>query len=126
MRGRSPSFCVVVAGLVTAVVAACGSGDSTTESSTTPSPTAAPSAPPAATPAPTPPPIAAPLVVQVENSPDARPQSGLGAADIVYEYETEGGISRFSTIFFSAPPASVRVGPIRSAREATVKITKIW
>ena len=67
---------------------------------------------------------AAPLLVQVENSSDARPQSGLQNAAIVYEYVTEGGISRFSAIYTS--PASGRVGPIRSARLVTIALAKIY
>lgn len=54
------------------------------------------------------------LLVKVENSPQARPQSGLDAADVVYEEVVEGGITRFFTIFHSELPTSV--GPIRSAR----------
>src|SRR5438552_4224317 len=40
----------------------------------------------------------APLIVQVENSPSSRPQSGLSDATIVYEYVAEGGVGRFSAI----------------------------
>jgi len=64
------------------------------------------------------------LVVQVENSQFARPQSGLAGAAIVYEYVAEGGISRFSAIY-SAPPASV-VGPVRSARLATIELLRLY
>lgn len=67
---------------------------------------------------------AAPLLVQVENLSDARPQSGLQGATIVYEYVTEGGISRFSAIY-QAPPKG-RVGPIRSARLVTISLAKIY
>src|SRR5256885_13061452 len=56
----------------------------------------------------------APLLVQVENLPAARPQSGLQDAAIVYEYVTEGGISRFSVIYTSPPKG--RVGPIAAPR----------
>src|SRR5438874_9244725 len=66
----------------------------------------------------------APLLVQVENLPAARPQSGLQDAAIVYEYVTEGGISRFSVIYTSPPQG--RVGPIRSARLVTVSLAKIY
>ncbi len=55
-----------------------------------------------------------PLSVKVENSPQARPQLGIGAADVVYETITEGGITRFNCIFHSKIPATV--GPVRSAR----------
>lgn len=66
----------------------------------------------------------APLLVQVENLPDARPQSGLQGAAIVYEYVTEGGISRFSAIY-TAPPTG-RVGPVRSARLVTISLARIY
>lgn len=52
--------------------------------------------------------------VKIENSPAARPQSGLQSADIVYESITEGGITRFNCMFHSTDPGEV--GPVRSAR----------
>jgi len=55
-----------------------------------------------------------PLAVMVENHPDARPQSGLIDASIVYEAITEGGITRFMAIF--GPKDVAEIGPIRSAR----------
>lgn len=55
-----------------------------------------------------------PLSIKVENSPDARPQTGLNSADIVYETVVEGGITRFNCIFQSKLPPIV--GPVRSAR----------
>ena len=54
-----------------------------------------------------------PYAISIENSPDARPQSGLAKAGLVYEAMTEGGITRFLA-FFDQPPAEV--GPVRSAR----------
>lgn len=66
----------------------------------------------------------APLLVQVENASDARPQSGLQDASVVYEYVTEGGISRFSAIYLSPPKG--RVGPIRSARLVTISLARIY
>ncbi|MGE5620641.1 MAG: DUF3048 domain-containing protein [Sphingomonadaceae bacterium] len=65
------------------------------------------------TPVPTPGP-AHPLAVVVENFVDARPQSGLAAADIVYEALVEGGITRFLAIYIDGRAEAV--GPIRSAR----------
>lgn len=52
--------------------------------------------------------------VQIENSPDARPQSGLKDAGVVYEAVTEGGITRFQGLFQDTMPEYV--GPVRSAR----------
>jgi hypothetical protein len=54
------------------------------------------------------------LSVKIENTPEARPQSGLDVADIVYEEMVEGGITRLWAIFNSNAPAVV--GPIRSVR----------
>lgn len=54
------------------------------------------------------------LAVSVENHPDARPQSGLDKASIVYEALTEGGITRFLAIY--GPNDAAEIGPIRSAR----------
>jgi hypothetical protein len=52
--------------------------------------------------------------VKIENAPDARPQTGLDKADVVYEVIAEGGITRFHTLFQSQVPAVV--GPVRSCR----------
>lgn len=57
-----------------------------------------------------------PLGVIVENTPDARPQSGLEEASIVYEAETEGNITRFLAIFGPHGNEKTEVGPVRSAR----------
>lgn len=54
------------------------------------------------------------VVVKLENSKAARPQSGLGVADVVYETLTEGGITRYTAIYHSRMPT--RIGPVRSAR----------
>lgn len=58
--------------------------------------------------------------IKVENSREARPQSGLQSADVVYETVTEGGVTRFNALFHSAEPAVV--GPVRSARLSDVHI----
>ncbi len=55
-----------------------------------------------------------PLVVMIDNHPDAAPQTGLNAADLVIEALAEGGITRFETFFLSGDAPTV--GPIRSAR----------
>ena len=55
-----------------------------------------------------------PLFVMIENSVDARPQSGLNTADVVYEAIAEGGITRFMAIFGTRQ--AEKVGPVRSAR----------
>jgi hypothetical protein len=56
-----------------------------------------------------------PMVVKISNAPPlVRPQAGIGEADLVYEHYAEGGLTRFSAIFYSRAPK--RVGSIRSAR----------
>jgi hypothetical protein len=62
------------------------------------------------------------LVVKIENSPAARPQSGLDAADVVYEEVVEGGITRFFVLFHSQLPAAA--GPVRSARPVDTQLLK--
>lgn len=64
-----------------------------------------------------------PLAVMIENHPQARPQAGLGQADIVYEAIAEGGITRFMAVFGN-PQNDVRVGPVRSARPYYVDFAK--
>lgn len=60
------------------------------------------------------------IAVKVSNSPDARPQTGLDQADIVYEEIVEGGITRFMALFHCHK--SKKVGPVRSARFDDPKI----
>lgn len=52
--------------------------------------------------------------VMIENSPDARPQSGLQQADVVYEAIAEGGITRFAALYQQNRPELL--GPVRSLR----------
>lgn len=52
--------------------------------------------------------------IMIENSPDARPQSGLKEAGVVFEAIAEGGITRFLTLFQEAQPDDI--GPVRSVR----------
>lgn len=56
-----------------------------------------------------------PLAVMVENHQEARPQSGLSSADVVYEAVAEGGITRFMVIYL-CNLSDIQVGPVRSAR----------
>jgi hypothetical protein len=54
------------------------------------------------------------LAIKIEEAPDARPQAGLDAADIVVEQPVEGNVTRLIAIFHCRD--SERVGPVRSAR----------
>jgi Protein of unknown function (DUF3048) N-terminal domain/Protein of unknown function (DUF3048) C-terminal domain len=132
-RKRSARLPVLLAAAGTLLTACSGGATAASTPSaravTTPAATPTPTATPAATPAPpTPSPIpvtAAPLVVQVENSDAARPQSGINSPDVLVEYTTEGGITRFSAVFLTAPAAGTRIGPVRSARLATVHLAQL-
>lgn len=62
------------------------------------------------------------LVVKIDNAdPAARPQSGLAAADVVYEERVEGGVTRFAAVFHSTDADPV--GPIRSGRTTDIGLT---
>src|SRR5215467_8741667 len=86
---------------------------------------AACSARPVPTPSPTPSARLAPALVQVENAPGSRPQSGLQRADLVFEYLTEGGISRFTAVYWN-PSGAVRIEPVRSARLVTLRLVRAY
>lgn len=72
--------------------------------------------PPAAQPKPP-----APALVQVENAPGTEPHAGLQHANIVFEYLTEGGITRFTAVYF-APSGGDKIEPVRSARLVTLRL----
>lgn len=118
MRGRRLPALLLAAGLV---LAACSGDD--------PEPVAQ------ASPSEPPPPPVCPLTgeapggvdferpavaVKIENSPAARPQSGLERADVVVEEIVEGGITRFMAIYHCDD--AKKVGPVRSARFDDPKI----
>ena len=124
----------VLVGLVVAVVGAGVGLGVTMTGKSAPAPAARPPAPkpaaPAAARAPcpltgAPPPTGSPpsrpaLAVKVDNFPQARPQSGLDKADIVFEEPVEGGVTRYVAVF-QCQNASL-VGPVRSARYPDVAI----
>src|SRR3989344_1430470 len=58
-----------------------------------------------------------PIAVMIENHPEARPQSGLSFADVVYEAVAEGGVTRFMGVFYCGIGAfsDIWVAPVRSA-----------
>lgn len=56
-----------------------------------------------------------PLAIMIENHSEARPQSGLSQADVVYEAVAEGGITRFMAIYL-CNLGDFQIGPVRSAR----------
>lgn len=52
--------------------------------------------------------------IMIENSPDARPQSGLKNSGVVFEAIAEGGITRFLVLYQQEQPTLI--GPVRSVR----------
>jgi hypothetical protein len=62
------------------------------------------------------------LAVKIDNIVNARPQTGLTHADIVYVLPVEGGLSRFMAIFSSDYPRVI--GPVRSAREDDLELLR--
>ena len=62
------------------------------------------------------------LAVKIDNIVNARPQTGLSRADIVYVLPVEGGLSRFCAVFSSRfPPV---IGPVRSARDDDLQLLR--
>ena len=66
-----------------------------------------------------------PIVIKVENLPrEHRPQYGLSLADLVYEYYTEQGGTRFAAVFYGQD--ANKVGPIRSGRFFDVNVVQMY
>jgi Protein of unknown function (DUF3048) N-terminal domain/Protein of unknown function (DUF3048) C-terminal domain len=62
------------------------------------------------------------LAVKIDNIVNARPQTGLSKADIVYVMPVEGGLTRFLAIYSSRfPPV---LGPVRSARDDDLQVLR--
>lgn len=60
------------------------------------------------------------LLVVIENTPQARPQSGLAEACLVYAMPTEARITRFLAAYCNLSPKVI--GPVRSARRYMLEI----
>lgn len=66
-----------------------------------------------------------PVIVKVQNLPRAdRPHWGLTSADIIYEYYTELGTTRFAAIFYGQD--AELVAPIRSARLFDINVVRAY
>ncbi len=65
-----------------------------------------------------------PLAIKISNSKETRPQSGLQAADLVFEHITEGRITRFTAVFYGNTPE--RVGSVRSGRLIDLEIPAMY
>lgn len=115
--------------LAVAVLALLLAGCSATPASP-PSPRSTPP-PPSSSPSPPAPPVSPftglptdlskpVLVVKIDNTPQARPHTGLTAADLVYVEPVEGGISRLAAVYQSQVPPTV--GPVRSVRRTDIQL----
>jgi hypothetical protein len=65
-----------------------------------------------------------PIAIKVSNSPEVRPQSGLGSADLVFEHYAEGGITRYTTVFYANEPD--QVGSVRSGRLIDLEVPAMY
>lgn len=66
-----------------------------------------------------------PIVIKVENIPRTdRPQWGLTLADIIFEYYTEQGGTRFAAVYYGQD--AEKVGPIRSARFFDFNVVQMY
>jgi hypothetical protein len=61
-----------------------------------------------------------PVLFKVANTVEVRPQSGLGAADVVVEHLSEGGITRFTALYLGSAPK--RIGSVRSCRLIDIEL----
>ena len=112
---------VAAAGLTTGLVLNAGSGPGGPGAGTGASPGSSPGSlsPFTGEPVSGPQPV---LAVKIDNLVNARPQTGLTRADIVYVLPVEGGLSRLMAVFSSAfPPV---VGPVRSARLQDLEVLR--
>ncbi|MBZ0292446.1 MAG: DUF3048 domain-containing protein [Anaerolineae bacterium] len=65
------------------------------------------------------------LIVKISNYPPVvRPQYSVNLADVVYEVEAEGGVTRFAAIFRSNMPE--HVGSVRSARLSDLELIEMY
>ena len=100
-----------------------------------PSPSLAPSPTPEPSPSLVPAPLTGRLVspavasrhvvaVMIDDQFDARPQSGLSSASVVWQAPAEGGIPRYMALFQEGSPKAV--GPVRSSRFYFVAWASEW
>ena len=103
---------VVLAGIASALLAACGHAPAPSHARQLRSPFTGEPVPS----------LNRVLAVKIDNIVFARPQTGLTRADIVYVLPVEGGLSRFLAIFSSHYPRVI--GPVRSAREDDLELLR--
>lgn len=65
------------------------------------------------------------LMVKISNFPPVvRPQTSVNMADVVFEYEVEGAVTRFAAIFRTNAPT--HVGPVRSGRLVDLQLAPMY
>lgn len=117
-----------IVGLLGVTFAVSGNGSPTTTTSSTAAPTTSTSTTIPGTPAPL---TGLPvddaiaqrpaLVLKIDNhNANARPQAGINQADVIYEEQVEGGVTRLAAVFQSTDADPV--GPIRSGRTTDIQI----
>jgi hypothetical protein len=65
-----------------------------------------------------------PIAIKISNSPEARPQSGMSFADLVFEHYAEGAVTRYTTVFYGNEPEMV--GSVRSGRLIDLEIPAMY
>ena len=66
-----------------------------------------------------------PIAIKISNYPPlVRPQAGLNSADLIFEHYAEGGVTRFTAIFYGQD--ATPVGSIRSGRLIDLEIPKMY
>ncbi|MBN1487749.1 MAG: DUF3048 domain-containing protein [Anaerolineae bacterium] len=65
-----------------------------------------------------------PLAIKISNSPEVRPQSGMNSADLVFEHFAEGGITRYTAVFYGTD--AEQVGSVRSGRLIDLEIPAMY
>lgn len=66
-----------------------------------------------------------PVAIKISNYPPVvRPQSGLNSADLLFEHYAEGGVTRFTAVFYGQDANPV--GSIRSARLIDLEIPRMY
>lgn len=127
-RGATVALTLSVSALLLAACGSSGSTTPTTAAAPTTTATATAYCPLTDTPAPgNVVPQRPALAMKVDNyslgptPAEARPQSGIDYADVIYEEQTEGSITRYAAVF-QCQNAPGLVGPIRSARWTDVQM----
>jgi hypothetical protein len=66
-----------------------------------------------------------PIAIKISNAPRVvRPQSGLSAADLVFEHYAEGGVTRLTAVFYDTDASPI--GSIRSGRLIDLQIPRMY